>query len=73
MNSNEVLPWDGIKSILLLADEEIMGSLRCQLRVCDIESARFVHSRFYGASMGLRSALQCGSCVIHVSRRCIGR
>ena len=67
-------PWDGhYKSILLLADEEIIGSSWCQLTACDIESARWAHPRCYGASVGFRKGLQCGSCVIHMKLQvCIG-
>jgi hypothetical protein len=69
-------PWDGhYKSILLPADEEIMGSLWCQLKVCAIGLPEVsAHPRCYGASMGFRKkGLLCGSCVIHMKlQMCIG-
>jgi hypothetical protein len=55
------------------ADEEIIGSSWCQLKVCAIESAKCAHPRCYGASMGFRKGLLCGSCVIHMQLQvCIG-
>jgi hypothetical protein len=68
LEEDRIWPWDGhYKSILLPADEEIIGSLWCQLKVCAIESARSAHPCCYGASVGFRKGLLCGSCVIHKS------
>jgi hypothetical protein len=56
-------PWDGhYKSILLPADEEIMGSLYCQLKVCAIDLPE-VHTL---AAMGLLWALEKGYYAAHV-------